>query len=393
MSSWPWKSRSPNISTPRRPRGPSAPSPGGGVEGGYPQPASGSKSRASANSADGLTPTYNAALPNSTAPSQQLPCEMKPSEASWEHLNQSYPGEFILLGMADRPRLEMFLFAVILLCYTMTLLGNTAIIVVSRLDPSLHTPMYFFLSNLSFLDLSFTTSIGPQMLVNFWRTRKAITYVACLVQLYVSLALGSAECILLAVMAYDRYAAVCQPLHYATIMSHSVCLKMAATSWVSGLCTSLLQTAMTLKLPLCGNNKVDHFFCEVPALLKLACVDTSVNEAVLFVFSAFFLLVPLGLIVVSYAYITAAVLRIRSATGRQKAFSTCTSHLIVVSLFYGTIIFCYLQPPSNYSRDTGKMMSLFYTFVTTMLNPLIYTLRNKEVRRALKRTMNRNATI
>ncbi|XP_015270531.1 PREDICTED: olfactory receptor 2G3-like [Gekko japonicus] len=318
---------------------------------------------------------------------------MKYSDASWEQLNQSYPGEFILLGVADRPRLEMFLFAIILLCYTMTLIGNTTIIVVSRLDPNLHTPMYFFLSNLSFLDLGFTTSLGPQMLVNFWRKRKTITYVGCVVQLYISLALGSAECILLAVMAYDRYAAVCQPLHYTTIMSHSICVKMAAVSWASGFCTSLLQTAMTLKLPFCGNNKVDHFFCEVPALLKLACVDTSTNEAVLFVSSVIFLLVPLSLIIVSYAYIAAAVLRIRSAEGRRKAFSTCTSHLIVVSLFYGTIIFSYLQPPSNYSRDIGKMISLFYTFVTTMLNPLIYTLRNKEVHRALKRTINRNATI
>ncbi|XP_060094746.1 olfactory receptor 2G3-like [Heteronotia binoei] len=306
--------------------------------------------------------------------------EMKYSDVSWEQLNQSFPEEFILLGVADHPHLEMFLFAIILLCYTMTLMGNTTIIVVSWLDPSLHTPMYFFLSNLSFLDLGFTTSLGPQMLVNFWRKRKTITYVACVVQLYISLALGSAECILLAVMAYDRYAAVCQPLHYTTIMSHSICLKMAVVSWVSGFCTSLLQTVMTLKLPFCGNNKVDHFFCEVPALLKLACVDTSVNEAVLFVSSVIFLLVPLSLIIVSYAYIGAAVLKIRSVEGRRKAFSTCTSHLIVVSLFYGTIIFSYLQPPSNYSRDIGKMVSLFYTFVTTMLNPLIYTLRNKEIK-------------
>ncbi|XP_054832436.1 olfactory receptor 2G3-like [Eublepharis macularius] len=315
------------------------------------------------------------------------------NDPSWEQLNQSYPGEFILLGVADRPRLEMLLSAIILICYVMTLLGNTTIIVVSRLDPRLHTPMYFFLSNLSFLDLGFTTSLGPHMLVNFWRKRKTITYMACVVQLYVSLALGSAECILLAVMAYDRYAAVCQPLHYTAIMSHSICITMAAVSWLSGFCTSLLQTAMTLKLPFCGQNKVDHFFCEVPALLKLACVDTSVNEAVLFVSSVIFLLVPLGLIIVSYGYIAVAVLRIRSAEGRRKAFSTCTSHLIVVSLFYGTIIFSYLQPPSNYSRDIGKMISLFYTFVTTMLNPLIYTLRNKEVHRALKRTINRNGTI
>ncbi|XP_054832435.1 olfactory receptor 2G3-like [Eublepharis macularius] len=318
---------------------------------------------------------------------------MKYSDASWEKLNQSYQGEFILLGVADRPRLEMLLFTIILICYTMTLIGNTTIILLSWLDPNLHTPMYFFLGNLSFLDLCFTTSLGPQMLVNFWRKRKTITYAACVGQLYISLALGSTECILLAVMAYDRYAAVCQPLRYTAIMSQSLCFKMAAVSWVSGFGNSLVQSVMTLKLPLCGQNQVDHFFCEVPAFLKLACVDTSVNEAVLFSASVIFLLVPLSLIIVSYGYITIAVVKIRSAEGRRKAFNTCASHLIVVSLFYGTAIFSYLQSPANYSRDRGKMISLFYTYVTTMLNPLIYTLRNKEVHRALRKALNRNATI
>ncbi|XP_054832437.1 olfactory receptor 2G3-like [Eublepharis macularius] len=314
------------------------------------------------------------------------------SDASWEHFNQSYPGEFILLGVADRPRLEMLLSAIVLLCYVMTLLGNTTIIVVSRLDPHLHTPMYFFLSNLSFLDLCYTSSLGPQMLANFWRRRKTITYVACAVQLFISLGLGSTECLLLAAMAYDRYAAICQPLHYTAIMSHSICFKMAAVSWVSGFSQSIVQTAMTLKLPSCGQNRVDHFFCEVPALLKLACVDTSVNEAVLFSSSVLILLLPLSLIILSYCYITAAVFRIRSAKGRRKAFNTCASHLTVVSLFYGSAIFSYLQPPSNYSRDQGKMMSLFYTMVAPMLNPLIYTLRNKEFHRALSRVMGREPT-
>ncbi|XP_007431372.1 olfactory receptor 2G3-like [Python bivittatus] len=307
--------------------------------------------------------------------------------ASWKEINQSYQGEFILLGVADRPRLEMFLFVFVLACYLMTLLGNTTIIVVSRLDPHLHTPMYFFLSNLSFLDLCFTTSLGPQMLVNFWRKSKTITYGACVVELYISFALGSTECILLAVMAYDRYAAVCHPLPYAVLMNQSLCFTMAAVSWMSGFSTSVIETVMTVRLPRCGQNQVDHFFCEVPALLKLACVDTTLNEAVLFVSSVIFLVIPLGLIIISYGYIAASVLRIHSAEGRQKSFNTCASHLMVVSLFYGTAIFSYLQPPSNYSRDRGKMISLFYTFVTTMLNPLIYTLRNKEVQKALRRIM------
>ncbi|XP_053234996.1 putative olfactory receptor 2B8 isoform X2 [Podarcis raffonei] len=315
-------------------------------------------------------------------------------EASREESNQSYQGEFILLGVADRPRLEMLLFAIILICYVMTLLGNTTIIVVSRLDPHLHTPMYFFLCNLSILDLCYTTSLGPRMLVSFWRKNKSISYGGCVAELYISLALGSTECVLLAFMAYDRYAAVCHPLRYTTIMNHSVCFTMAAISWVSGFSNSLVQTVLTFRIPRCGENRIDHFFCEVPAFIKLACGDTSLNEAVLFFASVAILLLPVGLITISYSYIVAAVLRIRSAEGRQKAFNTCASHLIVVSLFYGSAIFfffsVYLQPRSGYSRDQEKMVSLFYTFVTTMLNPLIYTLRNKEVHKALARVMKRN---
>ncbi|XP_015673916.2 putative olfactory receptor 2B8 [Protobothrops mucrosquamatus] len=304
--------------------------------------------------------------------------------ASWK---ENYQGEFILLGMADRPYLEMVLFGLVLTCYMMILFGNTTIIVVSRLDPHLHTPMYFFLSNLSFLDICLTTSLGPHMLVNFWRKSKTITYGACVAELYISLALGSTECVLLAVMAYDRYAAICHPLRYTTIMSHSLCFTMAAISWGSGFSNSVVQTVMTLSLPRCGQNQIDNFFCEVPALIKLACVDTSVNEAELFVSSVVILLLPLGLIAISYSYIAAAVLRIRSAEGKRKAFNTCASHLMVVSLFYGSGICGYLRSPSNYSRDQGKIISLFYTFVNTMLNPLIYTLRNKEVHKAIQRIL------
>ncbi|XP_077186122.1 olfactory receptor 2G3-like [Paroedura picta] len=317
---------------------------------------------------------------------------MMDSDASRKHLNQTYQGQFILLGVADRPCLEKWLSAVVLICYVMTLFGNTIIITLSQLDPRLHTPMYFFLSILSFLDLCYTTSIGPQILANFWRKQKTISYVACAAQLFISLGLGSTECLLLAAMAYDRYAAVCRPLHYTALMSHSKRYKMAAVSWVTGFTHSLVQTTMTLTLPFCRSNRIDNFFCEVPALLKLVCVDTSVNEAVLLGSSVVILLFPLSLITVSYCYITTAVLRIRSAEGRSKAFSTCASHFTVVFLFYGSAIFSYLQPPSNYSRDQGKMMSLFYTMVAPMLNPLIYTLRNKEVHRALRRVMGRDPT-
>ncbi|KAM9119050.1 olfactory receptor 2G3-like [Pangshura tecta] len=306
--------------------------------------------------------------------------------------NQSSLGEFILLGVSDQPQLELLLFVLILISYTMTLLGNTTIIVVSWLDPHLHTPMYFFLSNLSFLDLCYTTSVGPQMLVNFHSTRKSISWAGCVAQLYISLSLGCTECLLLAIMAYDRYAAICQPLHYAAIMSRRFCLQLAATAWLCSFSNSILQTILTLRLPRCGRNQIDNLFCEVPALLKLACVDTSANEAEVLVGVVIFLLVPLGFILMSYGYISTTVLKIRSAKGRLKAFNTCASHLAVVSIFYGTAISIYLQPASSHSQHRGKIVALFYTMVAPMLNPLIYTLRNKEVHRALQRALRRNVT-
>ena len=247
--------------------------------------------------------------------------------------------------------------------------------------------MYFFLSHLSFLDLCFTSSIVPQLLVNLGSSDKSITYGGCVVQLYVSLALGSTECVLLAVMSYDRYVAVCRPLHYAFVMHPQVCSILASMAWLSGVTTTLIQSTLTLQLPFCGNRKVDHFFCEVPVLIKLACVDTNFNQAELFVASVLFLVVPLSLILMSYGNIAQAVLKIKSAIGRRKAFRTCSSHVMVVIIFYGTITFMYLQPAKSRSKDQGKFVSLFYTVVTPMLNPLIYTLRNKEVKAALKKFM------
>ncbi|XP_074927761.1 olfactory receptor 2B2-like isoform X1 [Chelonoidis abingdonii] len=307
-------------------------------------------------------------------------------EAGYQVLLQP---SFILLGVSDQPQLEMLLFVVFLVLYVMNLVGNLAIIVVLWLEPSLHTPMYFFLSNLSFLDLCYTTSTVPQMLVNFRSTHKSITWAGCVAQLYVFLSLGCTECLLLVVMAYDRYVAICQPLRYTIVMSPRLCLQMAATVWLSGFSNSMLQTILIVRVPRCGQNRVHHFFCELPAMMKLACVDISAKEAEVFAVSAIFLLLPLGLILVSYGYIVAAVLRIRSAQGRLKAFNTCASHLAVVSLFYGTAIFMYLQPPSSYSQKRGKMVSLFYGIIAPMLNSLIYTLRNKDVHRALRKVLGR----
>ncbi|KAM9740045.1 olfactory receptor 2B2-like [Dama dama] len=304
-------------------------------------------------------------------------------------INESVPQEFILLGFSDRPWLELPLFVVFLISYILTIMGNLAIIIVSRLDSKLHTPMYFFLTNLSLLDLCYTTSTVPQMLVNICSLRKVISYGGCVAQLFIFLALGSTECLLLAVMSFDRFVAICRPLHYSIIMNHRLCLQLAAASWVSGFSNSVLQSTLTLQMPLCGHKEVDHFFCEVPALLRLSCVDTTANEAELFFISVLFLLIPVTLILISYAFIVQAVLRIQSVEARQKAFGTCGSHLIVVSLFYGTAIYMYLQPPSPASKDRGKMVSLFYGIITPMLNPLIYTLRNKDVKGAFKRLIAR----
>ncbi|XP_075396751.1 olfactory receptor 2B2-like [Tenrec ecaudatus] len=304
-------------------------------------------------------------------------------------VNESVPREFILLGFSDRPWLELPLFVLFLLSYILTIVGNLGIILVAHLDSKLHTPMYFFLSNLSFLDLCYTTSTVPQLLVNICSTWKAISYEGCVVQLLISLALGSTECLLLVVMSFDRFVAICRPLHYSVIMHQKLCLQLAAASWISGFSNSVLQSSLTLQMPLCGHKEVDHFFCEVPALLKLSCVDTTANEAELFFIGVFFLLIPVALILISYGFIAQAVLRIQSSEGRRKAFGTCGSHLVVVSLFYGTAIYMYLQPPSPATKDRGKMVSLFYAIITPMLNPPIYTLRNKDVKEALKRLVAR----
>ncbi|XP_025866670.1 olfactory receptor 2G6-like [Vulpes vulpes] len=310
-----------------------------------------------------------------------------------EESNNSSEMGFLLLGFADDPQLERILFVIILLFYILNILGNTAIILVSYLAPILHTPMYFFLSNLSCVDICFTTSIAPQLLVTMSKKEKNMSYGGCVAQLYVAMGLGSSECILLAVMAYDRYAAVCQPLQYTTIMHPQLCASLAIIAWLSGLITSLIQCSLTVQLPLCGHHKLDHIFCEVPVLIKLACVDTTINEIELFVASVIFLIVPVSLILVSYGFITKTVLRIKSATGRRKAFGTCSSHLIVVIIFYGTIIFMYLQPAKSSSKNQGKFVSLFYTIVTPVLNPIIYTLRNKDVKGALRTLVMRNVLV
>ncbi|XP_044528695.1 olfactory receptor 2W3-like [Gracilinanus agilis] len=299
--------------------------------------------------------------------------------------NKSFQDHFILLGFSDRPRLEHILFVIVLIFYLITLVGNITIILVSLLDTRLHTPMYYFLTNLSFLDLCFTTSSIPQLLFNLRGPNKTISYLGCAVQLFMFLGLGGTECILLAVMAYDRFIAICKPLHYTVIMHPQLCVQLVAVSWGIGLLNSLVMSPITMKLPRCGRCQVKHFLCEMPALIKMACVDTVAMEGTVFILSVIIVLIPLSLILISYGYIAQTVLRIKSAAGRRKAFNTCGSHLTVVSLFYGNIIYIYMQPGNNSSQDQGKFLTLFYNLVTPMLNPLIYTLRNKEVKSALKK--------
>ncbi|KAM6185766.1 olfactory receptor 2B11-like [Rhynchocyon petersi] len=297
--------------------------------------------------------------------------------------NGSHPEEFILLGFADYPWLELPLFVILLITYPMAMMGNFAIILVSKLDPKLHSPMYFFLTNLSFLDICYTTSIVPQMLVNLGSSKKTISYLGCAVQLYFCHFMGSTECLLLALMSLDRFVAICRPLHYTVIMNHRTCFLLVSIMWLSGIAIAVSQVTVTLQLPLCGVSKIDHVVCEIPVLIKIACGEKSANELMLFVVCIFLSAVPLSLILASYACIGKAVLKIKSSEGRKKAFGTCSSHLIVVLLFYGPAISMYLQPPSSITKDQPKFMALFYGVVTPTLNPFIYTLRNKDVKGAL----------
>ncbi|XP_007535162.2 olfactory receptor 2B11 [Erinaceus europaeus] len=311
--------------------------------------------------------------------------------------NQSFleapPHDFILLGVSDRPWLELPLFAILLVSYVLAMLGNIAIILVSRLDPQLQSPMYVFLRHLSFLDLCYTTTTVPQMLVNMGSSRKTISYGGCTVQYAIFHWLGCTECIVLAAMALDRYVAICEPLRYAVIMHRALCLRLVATAWLSGFGNSLVQVVLTIQLPFCGRQELDNFFCEVPAMIKLSCADTAINDATLAGLVAFFVLLPLAFILLSYGFIGHAVLRIQSSKGRHKAFGTCSSHLVVVSLFYLPAIYMYLQPPSRYSQEQGKFISLFYSIITPTLNPFIYTLRNKDVKGALRRLLARTGQL
>uniref|UniRef100_A0A671EGP5 Olfactory receptor n=1 Tax=Rhinolophus ferrumequinum TaxID=59479 RepID=A0A671EGP5_RHIFE len=299
--------------------------------------------------------------------------------------------DFILLGFTADLWLQKVLFFIFLLIYII-MAGNIIIITVIQIEPRLQTPMYFFLTNLSFLDICYISTNVPQMLSNMVGKKKTIPFSSCATQMYFSLSFGMIECVLLGVMAYDRYVAICHPLHYAVIMNRSTCVQLAAISWSSSFLNSMVINVLTLSLPYCGPNVLNHFFCEVPSILRLACTDTSFTEMVVFIFSIIIVFIPFLLIVVSYARILLSLLRMQSASGRHKALSTCASHLTVVALFYGTAIFMYMRPQSKSSRAGGKIIAVFYTVVTPMCNPLIYSLRNQDVKGALRKVIAKQRT-
>ncbi|ELR44463.1 Olfactory receptor 5V1, partial [Bos mutus] len=301
-----------------------------------------------------------------------------------EGKNQTALSEFIILGFSDLNELQFLLFIIFFLTYVCTLGGNVFIILVSVLDPHLHTPMYHFLGNLAFLDICYTTTNVPQMMVHLLSEKKSISYGGCVAQLFAFIFFVGSECLLLAAMAYDRYIAICKPLRYSVIMNKVLYSRLAASCWTGGFLNSVVHTVLTFRLPFCGNNKINYFFCDIPPLLILSCGDTSVNELALLSIGIFIGWTPFLCIVLSYLYIISTILRIRSSEGRQKAFSTCASHLVIVLLYYGSAIFTYVRPISTYSLEKDRLISVLYSVVTPMLNPIIYTLRNKDIKEAVK---------
>ncbi|XP_039225301.1 olfactory receptor 6M1-like [Crotalus tigris] len=292
---------------------------------------------------------------------------------------------FLILGFPNTRKVEIALFFVFLTMYLLTVTGNIIIIITVNTDNHLQTPMYFFLGNLSLLDIGYTSSTVPNLLSILLRNVHTISLVGCISQSYFFFFLGSAECFLLAVMAYDRYIAICYLLRYPTIMNRRICVIFVIICWISGRLSPLVAALMLINLPFCGPKVINHFFCDIPPLLKLACIDTSQIQQIVFLLSAMVILSTFLCTIISYIYIGITILKIPSSHGRHKAFSTCASHLTVVSLYYGTVIFMYVSPTTRSSFDLNKVIAVIYSVVTPMLNPMIYTLRNQDMKTALTR--------
>ncbi|XP_025042457.2 olfactory receptor 5AR1-like [Pelodiscus sinensis] len=304
-----------------------------------------------------------------------------------EERNCTLVTQFILKGFTDGPKLQVTFFVLFLVIYMITLMGNCGMILLIRASARLHTPMYFFLCNLSVVDICYSSVVTPKMLANFIAETKAISYSGCLVQLQFFIIWLSTECLLLAVMAYDRYVAICKPLLYSAVMSHRVCIPLVASSYFTSFMSATITTSLISRLTYCGSNIINHFFCDTPPLLALSSTDSSAAENIISILAGFTSVSSLLITLFSYMYIVTAILRIRSAEGRHKAFNTCASHLTAVTMFYGTLIFTYLRPNTSYSLGPDQVASVFYTVVIPMLNPLIYSLRNKEVKDALRRSL------
>ncbi|XP_066486579.1 olfactory receptor 5AR1-like [Tiliqua scincoides] len=303
--------------------------------------------------------------------------------------NESAISEFILLGFGDVQDLQIPLFLLFLLVYIAAMAGNLLILLLIVADQHLHTAMYFFLGNLSVLELCYSTTILPQMLVIFLSGNKGIFIRLCIMQYFAFGGLAGTECYLLSVMSYDRYLAICKPLHYATLMSRRLCQYLACGSWISGFMASTIITSLMSQLTFCGPNVINHFFCDSFPILQLSCNDTQLASTLIFLLTSTFTFPPFVLTLASYVCIIVKVLRISSAAERQKTFSTCSSHLSVVTIFYGTLMIVYMLPETNELIDINKFFSVGYTVLTPLVNPLIYSLRNREVKRALKRVLHR----
>ncbi|XP_020958363.1 olfactory receptor 2A2-like [Sus scrofa] len=307
--------------------------------------------------------------------------------------NQSWIAEFILVGFQLREEMELLLFVIFFLLYIFNLLANGMILGLICLDPRLHSPMYYFLFHLAITDISYASSNLPNMLENLVKHKKTIPFVSCTLQMLFYLAFGSVECLILVVMSYDRYMAICHPLQYTVIMNWRVCTVLAIASWACGFFLALVQVSLFLRLPFCGPQKVNHFFCEIQSVLKVTCGETWINEIFLFADSVFILVGPLSLVLVSYVRILWSVLKIQSKEGRKKAFSTCSSHLCVVGFYFGIVMMVYLVPDNSQQEEQQKILFLFYTFFNPLLNPLVYSLRNAQVKSAFHRMLQKNWTL
>ncbi|XP_061448067.1 olfactory receptor 2AP1-like [Rhineura floridana] len=308
-------------------------------------------------------------------------------ELEWE--NQTITTEFLLLGFGDLQELQILLFLLFLFIYVFTMAGNIFIIVLVVTDQHLHTPMYYFLGNLSSLETCYTSTILPRMLASLLTGNTAVPVRGCLMQLWLAASLAASECYLLSAMSYDRYVAICKPLHYTTIMNNKVCLQLIVASWICGFMENTILICFVSELTFCGHNEIEHFFCDFIPIIQLSCTDTHRVQLALTILASFCTLPAFILTIASYVYIINAILRIPSTTGRKKAFSTCSSHLVVVSIFYGTIIIVYVLPKTEMLKELNRVFSVFYTVVTPLVNPLIYSLRNKEVKEAWRRAVSK----